>query len=338
MSRASNQVRGGEQRCAIYTRKSIDLGLERDFNSLEGQRAICSAYVTSQRHKGWVEASDHYDDGGYSGASLNRPQLQQLLGDIERGIVEVVVVYKLDRMTRTLLDFVRLMDFFERYGVTFVSITQNFDTADSMGRLVLNILLTFAQFEREMCADRIRDKILVTKQSGRWAGGPAPIGYDLIRRRLHVNADEASTVRRIFERYIKLENLTAVFKECRADDVRCKRWRTRAGRLVGGGPISKALVYHVLGNPVYLGQIRHRDQSYPGLHDAIIDQATWDAVQTIRAKQANKKAGRNKDHILTDLLWDCFGRPMSVKQNFVEGRSKHPSRYYTSSPAARMRR
>lgn len=323
-----------EQRCAIYTRKSTDQGLERDFNSLEGQRAICSAYITSQRHKGWLELAKHYDDGGYSGASLVRPQLQDPLGNVERGLVDVVVVYKLDRMTRTLLDFVRLVDFFERYGVVFVSITQNLDTADSMGRLVLNVLLTFAQFEREMAADRIRDKIIVTKQSGRWAGGPAPIGYDLSRRRLHVNPEEAEIVRRIFQRYIELENLTAVFQECRAAGLRSKQGRTRAGRTAGGEPISKALVYHVLGNPIYLGLIRHRDHTYQGLHAPILDQETWDKVQQIRARQASKKAGRNKDHILTDLLFDCFGRPMSVSQTFVPGPFKRPSRYYMSRQSA----
>src|SRR5574338_1090795 len=181
-----------ERRCAIYTRKSSGQGLERDFNSLEGQRSICSAYVTSQRHKGWLELAKHYDDGGYSGASLSRPQLQELLVDVEKGLVDVVVVYKIDRMTRTLLDFVRLVDFFERYGVVFVSITQNFDTADSMGRLVLNVLLTFAQLEREMASDRVRDKIRGIKQTGRWGGGTPPLGYDLRRHKLHINIHEAA--------------------------------------------------------------------------------------------------------------------------------------------------
>lgn len=323
-----------EQRCAIYTRKSTDQGLERDFNSLEGQRAICSAYITSQRHKSWIELAKHYDDGGYSGASLQRPQLQELLGDVERGLIDVVVVYKLDRMTRTLLDFVRLVDFFERYGVVFVSITQNFDTADSMGRLVLNVLLTFAQFEREMAADRICDKIMITKQSGRWAGGPAPLGYDLHRRRLHVNDEEAQVVQWIYQRYIELENLTAVSRECKAAGFRSKQWRTRAGRIAGGGPITKALVYHVLGNPTYRGLIRHHDRTYPGLHAAIIDEESWNAVQAIRLRQAMKKAGRNKNHVLTDLLFDCFGRPMSVSQHFVPGRSKTPSRFYMSRQSA----
>jgi site-specific DNA recombinase len=322
------------RRCAIYTRKSTDQGLEREFNSLEGQRAICSAYITSQRHKGWLELSKGYDDGGYSGASLSRPALQQLLGDVEGGLVDVVVVYKLDRMTRTLLDFVRLIDFLERYGVVFVSITQNFDTADTMGRLILNVLLTFAQFEREMAADRIRDKILVTKQSGRWAGGPAPLGYDLLRRKLHVNEREAEIIRWIFNRYVELENLTAVFNECRAAGCRSKQWRTRAGHYAGGGPITKALVYHVLGNPIYLGEIRHRNETYQGLHAPVIDRALWEQVQGIRARQARKKAGRNKDHILTDLLFDCFGRPMSVSQNSVPGRSLRPSRYYMSRQTA----
>jgi DNA invertase Pin-like site-specific DNA recombinase len=256
------------------------------------------------------------------------------MGDVERGLVDVVVVYKLDRMTRTLLDFVRLVDFFERYGVVFVSITQNFDTADSMGRLVLNVLLTFAQFEREMASDRIRDKIIVTKQSGRWAGGPAPLGYDLIRRRLHVNEAEAEIVRHIFQRYIELENLTAVFEECRAAGMRGKQWRTRAGRVAGGGPMTKSLANHILGNPIYLGLIRHRTEAYQGLHAPIIEQETWDKVQGIRARQALKKAGRNKAHVLTDLLFDCFGRPMSVNQWSVPGRSRRPSRYYISRQTA----
>ena len=322
------------RRCAIYTRKSTDQGLERDFNSLEGQRTICSAYITSQRHKGWIELAKHYDDGGYSGASLRRPQLQQLLGDVERGLIDVVVMYKLDRMTRTLLDFVRLVDFFERYEVVFVSITQNFDTADSMGRLVLNVLLTFAQFEREMAADRIRDKVLATKQSGRWAGGPAPYGYDLSRRRLHVNENEAECVRRIFGRYVAVQNLTAVFRELQKEGMRSKQWRTRAGTLAGGGPLTKSLINHILGNPVYLGEIRHKVVTYPGLHAPIVDRPTFDRVQKIRATQAKRKAWRNKEHILTDILFDCFARPMSVSRNFVEGRFRQPSRIYISRQSA----
>ena len=323
-----------KKRCAIYTRKSTEHGLERDFNSLEGQRAICSAYITSQRHKEWIELTKHYDDGGISGATLDRPCLQELMADIERGLVDVVVVYKLDRMTRTLLDFVRLVDFFERYGIVFVSITQNFDTADSMGRLVLNVLLTFAQFEREMAADRIRDKMLATKRSGRWAGGPAPYGYDLSRRRLLINPEEAERVRAIFARYLELQNLTHVFNQFRAAGMCSKRWRTRAGHMTGGGPLTKSLVNHILGNPVYLGEIRHRDETYPGLHAPIVDRATFERVQAIRAAQARKKVRRNTEHILTDLLFDCFGRPMSVSRNFVEGRNKTPSRIYISRQSA----
>lgn len=330
----TNLSEGKLKRCAIYTRKSTNQGLERDFNSLEGQRSICSAYISSQRHKGWIELAKHYDDGGHSGASLCRPMLQELMGDVERGIVDVVVVYKLDRMTRTLLDFVRLVDFLERYRVVFVSITQNFDTADSMGRLILNVLLTFAQFEREMAADRIRDKMLVTKQSGRWAGGPAPLGYDLRRRRLHVNEGEAATVRHIFKRYLEIENLTKVFEECRAAGFTSKLWRTRSGNLAGGGTITKSLVNHVLNNPIYLGKIRHRDQTYEGLHAPIIDHETWEAVQAIRARQARKRVGRNRENLLTDILFDCFGRPMSVASHFVAGRSKNPSRFYMSRQSA----
>ncbi|WP_028969870.1 recombinase family protein [Sphingomonas sp. URHD0057] len=338
MARSSLAELTHNKRCAIYTRKSTTQGLERELNTLEAQRAICSAYITSQKHKGWNELARHYDDGGYSGASLHRPQLQQLLADVEQGLVDVVVVYKLDRMTRTLLDFVRLADFFERYGVVFVSITQNFDTADSMGRLILNILLTFAQFEREMCSDRLRDKVRIAKQAGRWAGGPAPIGYDLIRHRLHVNETEAAVVRQMFHRYIETGNLTLVFKELRAADTRGKKWKTRAGHVAGGRPITKALVFHVLGNPIYLGKIRHRNEMYEGLHAPIVDRETWDKVQEIRARQARIKAGRNKEHILTDLLFDCFGRPMSVNRTFIEGRSKIPSRTYVSRQSAWAKR
>lgn len=327
-------VQNGKKRCAIYTRKSSELGLDRDFNSLDGQRAICSAYITSQRHKEWIELAKQYDDGGISGATLDRPQLQELMADIERGLVDVVVVYKLDRMTRTLLDFVRLVDFFERYGVVFVSITQNFDTADSMGRLILNVLLTFAQFEREMAADRIRDKMLATKRSGRWAGGPAPYGYDLSRRRLHVNEAEAERVRGIFARYLEVQNLTQVFREFRASGMRSKQWKTRAGRICGGGPLTKSLVNHVLGNPVYIGEIRHHAESYPGIHAPILDRAIFERVQEIRAAQSKKKARRNKEHILTDVLFDCFGRPMSVNRTFIEGRSVHASRTYISRQSA----
>ncbi|MCL6699847.1 recombinase family protein [Sphingomonas sp. NSE70-1] len=225
-----------QKRCAIYTRRSVEPDPQQDFNSLEAQRAICAAYVTSQRHKGWLEISKSYEDSGRSGATLDRPALQGLMADIENGLVDVVVVYKLDRLTRTLLDFVRLIDFFERHGTVFVSITQNFDTADSMGRLILNVLLTFAQFERELASDRIRDKVRAMKQTGRWAGGPAPIGYDLRRRRLSVNEHEAEIVRNIFHRYIELKNMCRVYNECRDAGYTSKLWRTRAGKMVGGGP------------------------------------------------------------------------------------------------------
>lgn len=321
-------------RCAVYTRRSVQPVPDQDFNSLEAQRAICSAYIASQAHKNWRELATRYDDPGESGATLARPMLQLLLGDIERGLVDVVVVYKIDRLTRTLLDFVRLADFFEKYGVIFVSITQNFDTADSMGRLVLNILLTFAQFEREMLSDRLRDRVRACKQSGRWAGGPAPYGYDLSRRRLHLNPEEADRVRWVFGRYAEVQNLTQVFREARDNGMTSKRWRTRAGHFSGGGPLTKSLINHILGNPIYVGDIRHREETYPGLHAPIIERRLFDEVQSLRAAQARKKAGRNLDHILTDLLFDCFGRPMSVNQTFIEGKSLRPSRTYISRQSA----
>jgi DNA invertase Pin-like site-specific DNA recombinase len=203
---------GTSPRCAIYTRKSFQPPLGQEITSLESQRAICSSYILSQQHKGWIELTKHYEDSGRSGASLDRPALRELMSDIENGLIEIVVVYKLDRISRTLLDFVRLMDFFERYGVVFVAITQNFDTSDSMGRLVRNVLLTFAQFEREIASDRMRDKRMVMKQNGLWTGGDAPLGYDLRRGRLFPNDLEAPAVRCIFETYVATKRVSAVHK------------------------------------------------------------------------------------------------------------------------------
>ena len=325
------------QRCAIYTRKSIEQGLDVEFNSLQTQRAICSAYITSQRHKGWREIPTHYDDAARSGATLDRPELHHLLTDIEHGRVDVVLVYKIDRISRTLLDFVRLMDFFERYGVSFVSITQNFDTADSMGRLILNVLLTFAQFEREIMADRIRDKHHILRQSGRWAGGPSPLGYDARKHILQVNPAEATTIRFLFEQFLELGTYEAVFKECVRLNIRGKRWKTRQGRWVGGKPITKASIYHIIGNPVYVGMIRTGDELFQGLHKPIIDPSTWQRAQLLREQRAaESRAGIPDFNLLTSIVFDCYGRSMSLNHRRLRSGGKYG--YYRSNQSDLGRR
>jgi site-specific DNA recombinase len=333
MTRARTVPAQPLKRCAIYTRRSLDPDIFQDFTSLDNQRQICSSYIASQQHKSWTELPQQYADSGYSGASLRRPALQDLLRDVEDGLIDVVVVYKLDRITRTLIDFVRLVDFFEAHGVVFVSITQNFDTADSLGRLILNVLLTFAQFEREMASDRIRDKIANAKKAGHWTGGPAPLGYDNVRGRLRVNSKEARLVARIFTRYVETGTMDGVYRELHLEGVRSKRWKTRAGKMIGGGPITKSSVYHILGNPVYIGEVVHRDKTYPGLHDAIIDRALWDKAQEIRANTA--RSPYNPHNLLRGLLFDPYGRPMCCMTRVLRGKGY---RYYVSGISAWARR
>ena len=274
------------QRCAIYTRKSTDPQWDRDFNSIESQRDICAAYLTCQKHKGWGEVSQTDDDPGQSGVTLDRPALQTLLRDVEAGAIDVVIIYKIDRLTRSLADFVRLIDVFSRYQVSFVSVTQSFDTSDAMGRLVLNILLTFAQFERELIADRIRDKVAAMKRRGKHTGGPAPYGYDLVQRRLTVNAEEAAKVRSIFARYLELGSCHALCRELRAQGMKSKRWVSRSGRIRGGTLAGHGMIHHMLGNPIYIGRVPHKGESYPGEHEAIVDEQTWEAVQAQRVRQS----------------------------------------------------
>ena len=217
-------------RCAIYTRKSSEEGLEQEFNSLDAQREACEAYIASQRHEGWIPVPDHYDDGGISGGTLQRPALQRLLADIEAGRVDVIVVYKVDRLSRSLMDFAKLVEVFERHGVSFVSVTQQFNTTTSMGRLTLNILLSFAQFEREVIGERIRDKFAASRKKGMWMGGHPPLGYDIENRKLVVNETEAALVRHIFERFIRIGSATKLVKELNAEGYRTKSWVTASGR------------------------------------------------------------------------------------------------------------
>lgn len=323
------QIQPEPRRCAIYTRKSIDLGLEDKFNSLETQRAICSAYVTSQEHKGWLEIPGHYDDAGRSGATLHRPGLESLMNDVEAREIDIVVVYKFDRITRTLLDFVRLMDFFERHRVSFVSITQNFDTSDSMGRLILNILLTFAQFEREIMADRIRDKYHHIRAAGRWPGGPPPLGYSVKKHVLRIEPCEAELVRFVFERFAVLGSYVAVEAECREQGFKGREHRNTSGRQFTNGTLCSSSISNMLENPTYIGCLRAGTEMVPGLHQPIVSKTLWDRAQELRRKHAAGRKRRYSKHtLLCRIVFDCYGRPMTV----FHGRPKKGAtlEYYAS--------
>ena len=270
------------QRCALYTRKSSEDGLEQSFNSLDAQREACAAYVRSQAGEGWRAISTHYDDGGYSGGSMERPALQRLLTDIAAGKVDVVVVYKIDRLTRSLMDFARIVELFDRHQVSFVSVTQAFNTTSSMGRLTLNVLLSFAQFEREVTGERIRDKIAASKARGMWMGGHLPLGYDLPApggRALAINEVEAETVRTIFRGYLDLGSVHALEHWLAAREIRSKQWVTAGGRSLGGRRFSRGALFHLLRNRVYLGMIVHKGTVHRGMHPAIVETELFEAVQ-----------------------------------------------------------
>jgi site-specific DNA recombinase len=323
---------GRALRCAIYTRKSSEEGLEQAFNSLHAQREACEAFITSQRHEGWCCLPQPYDDGGRSGGNLERPALQQLLADIRDGKVDVVVVYKIDRLTRSLADFAKIVEIFDAKGVSFVSVTQQFNTTTSMGRLTLNVLLSFAQFEREVTGERIRDKIAASKKKGMWMGGVPPLGYQAQSRNLVVIPEEAETVRHIFRRYVALGSVRLLQAELEAQAIASKRWTSASGRSWGGKPLARGALYLILGNRLYRGEIVHQDQTYPGEHAAIIDPALWDAVQARLTDNAvERSAGlRVKNPSpLAGLLFDGEGRHMTPTHAVKSGRRY---RYYVSHP------
>jgi site-specific DNA recombinase len=276
-------------RCAIYTRKSSEEGLELAFNSLDAQREACAAYIDSQRHEGWLAADDRYDDGGCSGGTLERPALQRLIRDIEAGKIDTVVCYKIDRLSRSLTDFAKLVDIFERNRVTFVSVTQSFCTTTSMGRLTLNILLSFAQFERELAGERIRDKFAASRRKGIFMGGHPPLGYDVRDRKLVVNPVEAELVGLIFRRFLDLGSALLLIRELNAQGHRTKSWTTQAGIFREGRPFDKGTLYKILRNRTYLGEVVHKGKSYPGEHEPIIDRATWERVHEVLASNAKRR-------------------------------------------------
>ena len=286
-------------RCAIYTRVSTDQGLEKDFNSLDAQREACTAYIKSQAQEGWKLISRAYDDGGYSGGSLERPALQALLDNIRTRKVDTVVVYKVDRLTRSLGDFAKLVELFDQHGVSFVSVTQSFNTTTSMGRLTLNVLLSFAQFEREVTGERIRDKIAASKKKGLWVGGVVPLGYRVENRKLVIQEQEAETVRLIFASYLKLGSLPALQSDLRERGVRTRPRVLSSGRQIGGISLTIGPLNHILRNRVYLGEINHQKHSYKGEHQAVIDPPLFDEVQT---KLSQNLVQRRKDRLASDAL------------------------------------
>jgi site-specific DNA recombinase len=281
-------------RCAIYTRKSTDEGLDSDFNSLDAQREAAEAYILSQRQEGWEALANRYDDGGFSGGNLERPGLQRLLSDVEAGRIGCVVVYKVDRLSRSLLDFARLIEVFDRRSVSFVSITQRFNTTTSMGRLVLNILLSFAQFEREIIGERIRDKVAATKRKGMYTGGPPVLGYDVDRerKRLVVNPEEAELVRTIFTRFLDTGCITKLVEELNAQGSVTKSWTTKRGLTRAGKPWNKGYIYRLLNNPLYLGEVSHKQERYPGEQEAIVSRELWERAHVILAKRYRGRGAR----------------------------------------------
>jgi site-specific DNA recombinase len=285
--------RNGTVRCAIYTRKSSEEGLEQEFNSLQAQREACEAFIDSQWHEGWIRVRASYDDGGFSGATMDRPALQQLLADIKAGRVDTIVVYKIDRLTRSLADFAKIVEILDAKGASFVSVTQQFNTTTSMGRLTLNVLLSFAQFEREVIGERIRDKIAASKKKGMWMGGVPPMGYQVQDRKLVIVDSEAGIVRFIFRRYAELGSVRLLKSELEARGIRSKSWTSASGRLIGGKPFSRGALYLMLQNRAYLGEIVHKGQFHPSEHTPIIDQPLWDAVQQqLAGNTARRQCGK----------------------------------------------
>jgi len=281
-------------RCAVYCRKSSEEGLEQDFNSLDAQRDAGLSYIQSQKAEGWLAVGDRYEDGGFSGGNLERPALKRLLADIESGLIDCVVVYKVDRLTRALTDFAKLVDLFDKRNVTFVSVTQSFNTTTSMGRLTLNVLLSFAQYERELAGERIRDKFAASRKRGLWMGGIPPLGYDVIDRKLVMNPAEADLVRLIFRRFLELGSATRLVEELAASGYRTKSWTTQHGTERQGAKIDKGFIYKLINNRLYLGEAVHKGTSHLGEHTALIDAVTWERVQTILSENARRRGNATR--------------------------------------------
>jgi site-specific DNA recombinase len=321
-------------RCAVYTRKSTEEGLEQEFNSLDAQREAGEAMIKSQQHEGWECLPDEYDDGGYTGGNMDRPALRRLLADIEAGKIDCVCVYKVDRLSRSLLDFARMMEVFDRHNVSFVSVTQAFNTATSMGRLILNVLLSFAQFEREMISERTRDKIAATRRKGKWSGGMPLLGYDVKDTKLVVNKAEADRVREIFELYVENESLLATVKELNRRGWRTKMWTTKKKKQRGGHPFAKTRLYQLLTNPTYIGKVRYKAEVHAGEHEAIVDAGTFRKVQALlgRNGRSGGRGVRNKHGALLTGLLRCTSCDCAMGHTYsVKGQKRY--RYYVCARA-----
>jgi DNA invertase Pin-like site-specific DNA recombinase len=318
-------------RCAIYTRVSTDHGLDQEFNSLDAQHDAASAYIKSQAHAGWTLIRSRYDDGGYSGGSTDRPDLQRLLDDIRARKIDVIVVYKVDRLTRSLADFAKLVELFDAHGVSFVSVTQQFNTTTSMGRLTLNVLLSFAQFEREVTSERIRDKIAASKRKGLWVGGTLPLGYEMKDGKIAIVEEEAELVRWIFRRYLELGSVNELVRDLKERNIRTRAKRLATGATRGGIPFGRGALYYLLGNHFYIGEVKYKNEILPGEQPPIMDRALFDAVrQKSLAQWSHRTVVRNKsDQLLTGLLFDDAGHRM-VPTHATKAGVRY--RYYVSTP------
>ena len=323
------------RRCAIYTRKSTEEGLDQAYNSLDAQRDACAAYIASQKHEGWLAVEKHYDDGGFSGGSLERPALQALFADLAKGGIDIIVVYKIDRLTRSLADFAKLTDLFDKHQVSFVAVTQQFNTSTSMGRLTLNVLLSFAQFEREVAGERIRDKIAASKKRGMWMGGRTPIGYDVKDKKLMVNEQEAETVRHIFRRYLELKSVKFLQADLERFGIRSKPHIARDGTPYGSCIMYRGALSVLLTSQTYRGMISHCGCLYPGEHERIVPEDLFQAVQSVLAAQGPGEAAKKKlasPAILMGLVFDAAGKRLQPTHCSKKGRKYH---YYVSAPTIR---
>jgi site-specific DNA recombinase len=319
-------------RCAVYTRKSTEDGLEQEFNSLDAQYEACVAYAVSQRHEGWTLVPDRFDDGGFSGGSMKRPGIQRLLADVAAGKVDVILVYKIDRLTRSLADFAKIVEVLDKAGASFVSITQSFNTTTSMGRLTLNMLLSFAQFEREVTGERIRDKIAASKRKGLWMGGPVPLGYRVENRKLLVDETEAKLLCHIFTRYLALDSVLNLADELNRQSHRTKVQQRVSGPHRGGCAFRRGTLYHMLSNRIYRGELVHKGQHFAAEHDAIVPKGLWDDVQALLKANASgysKRIGTKHPSLLVRLVYDGEGRPMTPSHATKTGRRY---RYYITRP------
>src|SRR6202161_1628484 len=318
-------------RCAVYTRVSTEYGLDQEFNSLDAQHEASEAYVRSQAHDGWTLIRTRYDDGGYSGGSTERPALQRLLADIRDRRIDIIVVYKVDRLTRSLADFAKLVELFDAHGVSFVSVTQQFNTTTSMGRLTLNVLLSFAQFEREVTSERIRDKIAASKRKGLWVGGNLPLGYQMKDGKIAIVEEEGELVRSIFRRYLELGSVNELLRDLRERNIRTKTRLLSTGATRGGIPFGRGALYYLLSNHFYIGEVKYKNEILPGEQAAIIDRALFDTVrQKSLAQWSHRTIVRNKsDHLLTGLLFDDAGHRM-IPTHATKAGIRY--RYYVSTP------